>query len=53
MIIMIAEYFPKLKSLCLKCVHEFDLELSKLLEKKMQSLVKFDVNDGRGAMMGW
>lgn len=43
---MIAEIFPKLKSLVFRCKNEFDWELGKLFEKKMGQLVRFEVNDG-------
>ena len=43
---MIAEYFPKLKILVIRCRNEFDWELGKLFEKKMGQLVSFEVNEG-------
>lgn len=46
MMILIAEYFPKLKSLLFRCKNEFDGELGKLLEKKMNHLIRFEVNNG-------
>jgi hypothetical protein len=41
---MIAELFPKLKSLVIRCENEFDWELGKYFEKKMKNLVRFEVS---------